>query len=132
MKLILEGETDNDVEIVKGGSEGAADNLDDVERSEREVTTTENVNTNCPVEKELRRQGITLKELVSDNPRLSLDWQPFRAVTQCSCASPIDSLTRKVSFYNNASFHFSRYILEFLSQTLHNLMRDMSGWLLMG
>lgn len=48
------------------------------------------------IEKELRRQGITMNDLAYDSPRLSLDWQPFRGVTQCSCATPIDFLTRKV------------------------------------
>ena len=69
------------------------------EKNEREITaTTDSQNDGSDeVEKELRRQGITLNELVSDNPRLSLDWQPFRGITQCKCASPIDSLTRKVS-----------------------------------
>lgn len=97
MKIILDKDTDNDLKIVNGPEEGV-DKVGD-ERSEGEITTTtDNENPSCEVEKELRRQGITLSELVSDNPRLSLDWQPFRGVTQCSCASPIDSLTRKVSF----------------------------------
>ena len=105
MKIILEEKTDSELPIVRVSEEGA-DNRDDVENSEKEITT-ENGNSNCPVEKELRRQGITLKALVTDNPRLSLDWQPFRAVTQCSCASPINSLTRKVSFYVRC--HYNKY-----------------------
>jgi hypothetical protein len=97
MKVILDEETDNDL---KNGPEEGIEKLGDDERSEGEITTTtENENSNCLVEKEFRRQGITVNELVTDNPRLSLDWQPFRGVTQCSCASPIDSLTRKVSFF---------------------------------
>ena len=98
MKIILEKKTDSSLEMV-GKPEEVADNRKDVENSEEEITT-ENGNLNCPVEKELRRQGITLKALVTDNPRLSLDWQPFRAVTQCSCASPINSLTRKYHCWN--------------------------------
>lgn len=90
MKVILDGESDNVLKIT---------NSPEPKEYVDEITTPKATDENpgCEVEKELRRQGITLKELVSDNPRLSLDWQPFRGVTQCTCASPIGSLTRKVS-----------------------------------
>lgn len=57
----------------------------------------------CMIEKELRRQGITMNDLTYDNPRLSLDWQTFRGFTQCLCAAPIDSLTRKVRCFSKKS-----------------------------
>lgn len=99
MKIILDGENDNSSEIVNGPATDRS--LDEIGNgSEEKITTSkDSENPSCIVEKELRRQGITLNELVSDNPRLSLDWQPFRWVTQCTCASPIDALTRKVSLY---------------------------------
>ena len=60
--------------------------------------TKDEIVPNCPVETELRRQGITMNDLTTDNPRLSLDWQSFQGVTQCSCAAAIEYLTRKVRF----------------------------------
>ena len=90
MKIILDEESDNVLKINGPEPNECV--------SDGEITTkSTDENPSCEVEKELRRQGITLNELVSDNPRLSLDWQPFRGVTQCTCASPIGSLTRKVS-----------------------------------
>lgn len=102
MKIILDGKNDNNSEIVNGPATDQS--LDETgnsnNKASEKITTSKNSeNPSCIVEKELRRQGITLNELVSDNPRLSLDWQPFRWVTQCTCASPIDALTRKVSLY---------------------------------
>ncbi len=32
-------------------------------------------------------------------PSFSIEWKSLRGVTQCSCGSPIDYLTRKVSIY---------------------------------
>lgn len=103
MKIILDGKNDNNSEVVNGpATDHSLDAIGNSNNkgSEEKITSSKDIeNPSCIVEKELRRQGITLNELVSDNPRLSLDWQPFRWVTQCSCASPIDALTRKVSLY---------------------------------
>lgn len=100
MKIILEGGNDSDLH---NGPEKNSDEVEDSKdtKNDNEISTTsaENESPSSIVEKELRRQGISLNDLVSDNPRLSLDWRPFRGVTQCTCASPIDTLTRKVSFH---------------------------------
>lgn len=66
----------------------------------KETPATNDENRICAIEKELRRQGITMNDLTNDNPRLSLDWQSFRGVTQCSCATPLDPLTRKYHCWN--------------------------------
>lgn len=83
MELIL-NDTSDDVSAM---NDGILQNTD----------VTDKITKHDTIETELRRQNLTLNELVSDNPRLSLDWQSFRKVVQCSCASPINSLTRKVS-----------------------------------
>lgn len=101
MKIILDEESDNVVKINGPEVNECANDGNDGEITPKST----NENPSCEVEKELRRQGITLNELVSDNPRLSLDWQPFRGVTQCICASPIGSLTRKVSIDLVINFH---------------------------
>ncbi|XP_028412790.1 myotubularin-related protein 8-like [Dendronephthya gigantea] len=101
MKIILEeGGNDSDLH---NGPEKNSDEVEvskDTKNEESTSTSTENKCLSSIVQKELRRQGISLNDLVSDNPRLSLDWRSFRGVTQCSCASPIDTLTRKYHCWN--------------------------------
>ena len=38
-----------------------------------------------------------LSNLLEQMPSFSVEWKSLRGVTQCSCGSPIDNLTRKVS-----------------------------------
>ena len=48
----------------------------------------------------LNKQGKEeeiLSNLLEQIPSFSVEWKSLRGVTQCSCGSPIDNLTRKVS-----------------------------------
>lgn len=47
----------------------------------------------------LRRQGLTIDDLLNELPDFAVKWKSIRDVSQCSaCASPIDFLSRKVRF----------------------------------
>ena len=46
---------------------------------------------------DLKRQGMTLNDLLTDVPSIAVQWKSVRDVIQCSsCASPIAFLSRKV------------------------------------
>lgn len=50
------------------------------------------------LQKSLKRQGLTVNDLLQSAPPFALEWKSVRDVFQCStCSSPIDSLSRKVS-----------------------------------
>lgn len=47
----------------------------------------------------LKRQGLTVDDLLESVPPFVVEWQSVRDVSQClNCASPIDFLSRKVIF----------------------------------
>ena len=46
----------------------------------------------------LKRQGLTVEELLQSAPPFAVEWKSVRDVFQClTCAAPIDFLSRKVS-----------------------------------
>lgn len=50
------------------------------------------------LQQSLRRQGLTVDDLLNGLPEFAVKWKSIRDVSQCStCASPIDFLSRKVS-----------------------------------
>ena len=50
------------------------------------------------LQKSLKRQGLTVKDLLQSAPPFALEWKSVRDVYQCStCSAPIDFLSRKVS-----------------------------------
>ena len=49
------------------------------------------------LQKTLKRQGLTVNDLLQSAPPFALDWKSVRDVFQCStCSAPIDFLSRKV------------------------------------
>lgn len=49
------------------------------------------------VQKTLKRQGLTLQDLLQSAPPFAVKWKSVRDVFQClTCAAPIDFLSRKV------------------------------------
>lgn len=44
-----------------------------------------------------------LSNVLEQMPSFSVEWKSLRGVTQCSCGSPIDNLTRKVSILQKTS-----------------------------
>lgn len=53
------------------------------------------------LQKSLKRQGITVNDLLQSAPPFALEWKSVRDVFQCStCSSPIDSLSRKYHCWN--------------------------------
>ena len=49
------------------------------------------------LQKNLKRQGLTVEDLLQSAPPFALDWKSVRDVFQClTCAAPIDFLSRKV------------------------------------
>ena len=45
----------------------------------------------------LKRQGLTVDDLLEEIPDFAVEWKSIRDVTQCSsCSAPIDFLSRKV------------------------------------
>lgn len=46
---------------------------------------------------DLKRQGMSLNDLLTDVPSIAVQWKSVRDVSQCSsCAAPIAFLSRKV------------------------------------
>lgn len=53
------------------------------------------------LQKSLKRQGLTVKDLLQSAPPFALEWKSVRDVYQCStCSAPIDFLSRKYHCWN--------------------------------
>ena len=50
------------------------------------------------LQKTLKRQGLTVQDLLQSAPPFAVEWKSVRDVFQClTCAAPIDFLSRKVN-----------------------------------
>ena len=52
------------------------------------------------LQKTLKRQGLTVQDLLQSAPPFAVEWKSVRDVFQClTCAAPIDFLSRKVKLH---------------------------------
>lgn len=59
------------------------------------------------LQKTLKRQGLTVQELLQSAPPFAVEWKSVRDVFQClTCAAPIDFLSRKVKSHSCISVVF--------------------------
>ena len=53
------------------------------------------------LQKTLKRQGLTVQDLLQSAPPFAVEWKSVRDVFQClNCAAPIDFLSRKVKLHS--------------------------------
>ena len=53
------------------------------------------------LQKTLKRQGLTVQDLLQSAPPFAVEWKSVRDVFQClTCAAPIDFLSRKVKLHS--------------------------------
>ena len=53
------------------------------------------------LQKTLKRQGLTVQDLLQSAPPFAVEWKSVRDVFQClTCAAPIDFLSRKVRLHS--------------------------------
>ena len=83
----------NSVAGCKDGESG------DAERDNKPAAVV--LNERYILDKQSNEEEI-LSNLLEQMPSFSVEWKSLRGVTQCSCGSPIDNLTRKVSILQPA------------------------------